>query len=122
MTVLMSFELEAPLRMVAVICCGVFAGAAIYINLVEHPARIEGGTVLALTEWVPSYRRATAGYDQPIGEQDLQRVSTLGGRVLQHLQALNMLVIELPNQSFPALRSSANVLFVEASGQFCETG
>lgn len=55
----MSYDLETGLTMVAVICCGVFAGAAIYINLVEHPARMEGGTALALTEWVPSYRRAT---------------------------------------------------------------
>jgi hypothetical protein len=45
--------------LVAILCCGVFAGAAIYINVVEHPARMEGGTALALTEWAPSYRRAT---------------------------------------------------------------
>ena len=45
--------------LVAVLCCGVFAGAAIYINLVEHPARLEGGTAFALAEWAPSYRRAT---------------------------------------------------------------
>lgn len=47
------------LTAVAVFCCGIFAGAAIYINLVEHPARMEGGISLALTEWAPSYRRAT---------------------------------------------------------------
>jgi hypothetical protein len=51
--------LDAGLRLVATVCCGIFAGAALYINLVEHPARMEGGTALALTEWVPSYRRAT---------------------------------------------------------------
>jgi uncharacterized membrane protein len=45
--------------LLAVICAGVFTGAAIYINAVEHPARMEGGTTLALTEWAPSYRRAT---------------------------------------------------------------
>jgi hypothetical protein len=39
-------------------CCGLFAGAAIYINLVEHPARIECGTELAVTAFGPSYRRA----------------------------------------------------------------
>lgn len=55
----MSLDLETGLRIVAVLCCGVFAGAAIYINLVEHPARMEGGTALALREWVPSYARAT---------------------------------------------------------------
>jgi len=35
-----------------------FAGAAIYITLVEHPARLECGTELAATEFGPSYRRA----------------------------------------------------------------
>jgi hypothetical protein len=47
------------LMLVATLCCGIFAGAAIYVNVVEHPARLEGGTALALTEWAPSYRRAT---------------------------------------------------------------
>lgn len=63
---------------------------------------------------------ATALYDQPISEADLQRVSELGGRVVEHMEALNMLAIELPNASFPALRSSANVRFVEAAGQVCD--
>jgi hypothetical protein len=44
---------------IALLCCGVFAGAAIYVNLVEHPARMEAGTALALAEWAPSYRRGT---------------------------------------------------------------
>ncbi len=47
------------LMLIATVCAGIFAGAAIYINVVEHPARMEGGTALALAEWAPSYRRAT---------------------------------------------------------------
>ena len=47
------------LEMLATISAGLFAGAAIYINLVEHPARMECGTELAVTEFAPSYRRAT---------------------------------------------------------------
>lgn len=43
----------------AVLCAGLFAGAAIYITFVEHPARLECGTELAVTEFGPSYRRAT---------------------------------------------------------------
>jgi Domain of unknown function (DUF1772) len=43
---------------VAVLAAAVFAGAAIYISLVEHPARMECGTKLAATEFGPSYRRA----------------------------------------------------------------
>jgi hypothetical protein len=44
---------------VAVLACGLFAGAALYINLVEHPARMECGVELAATEFPPSYRRGT---------------------------------------------------------------
>jgi len=43
----------------AVLCAGLFAGAAIYITFVEHPARLSCGTALAVTEFGPSYRRAT---------------------------------------------------------------
>lgn len=35
-----------------------FCGAACYISLVEHPARMECGTALAATEFPSSYRRA----------------------------------------------------------------
>src|SRR3989442_7180281 len=44
---------------VAVLSCGLFAGAAVYVNLVEHPARMECGVELAATEFPPSYRRGT---------------------------------------------------------------
>ena len=46
------------LEVIATLSAGLFAGAAIYINLVEHPARMECGTDLAVTEFAPSYRRA----------------------------------------------------------------
>jgi len=42
----------------AVACCGLFAGAALYVNLVEHPARMSCGVEIALREWAPSYQRA----------------------------------------------------------------
>ena len=44
---------------VTTLCTGLFAGAATYINLVEHPARMTCGTATALAEWRPSYKRAT---------------------------------------------------------------
>ena len=47
------------LELIATLCTALFAGAAIYINLVEHPARVETGTPAAVLEWRPSYRRAT---------------------------------------------------------------
>ena len=43
---------------IAVLACGLFTGAAIYINLVEHPARMQWGVEIAVTEFAPSYRRA----------------------------------------------------------------
>ena len=46
-------------QIVATFACGVFFGAAVYINLVEQPARISCGTDLAVTQWRPSYKRAT---------------------------------------------------------------
>jgi hypothetical protein len=46
------------LELIAVLCAGIFAGAAIYLSLVEHPARLECGAALAVTEFGPSYRRA----------------------------------------------------------------
>ena len=43
---------------VATVLAGIFAGAAVYINVAEHPARLECGTSLASTVFGPSYRRA----------------------------------------------------------------
>lgn len=47
------------LILTATACAGVFFGAALYINLVEHPARVSCGTELAVREFTPSYHRAT---------------------------------------------------------------
>jgi hypothetical protein len=44
---------------IATFCCLLFAGAAVYVNLVEHPARMGCDTRTAVTVWAPSYRRAT---------------------------------------------------------------
>ena len=44
---------------VAVLACSLFTGASVYINLVEHPARMECGVEIVATEFAPSYRRAT---------------------------------------------------------------
>ena len=43
---------------IAAICSGLFAGAAIYVNAVEHPARRACGTETAIREFGPSYHRA----------------------------------------------------------------
>jgi hypothetical protein len=43
----------------ATLCCSLFAGAAVYITLIEHPARMGCDTEIAATVWAPSYKRAT---------------------------------------------------------------
>jgi hypothetical protein len=48
-----------PLELLATLAAGLFSGASIYINLVEHPARMQSGTALALAQFAPSYKRAT---------------------------------------------------------------
>ncbi len=50
--------LQASMEFIATLCCGLFAGAAVYINAVEHPARMSCGTEAAVAEWAPSYARA----------------------------------------------------------------
>ena len=44
---------------ISMLACALFTGAAIYVNLVEHPARMKCGVEIAATEFPPSYRRAT---------------------------------------------------------------
>ena len=44
---------------VAVLACGLFAGAAVYVSLVEHPARMACGVEIATAEFPPSYHRGT---------------------------------------------------------------
>ena len=44
---------------IAALCSALFAGAALYINLAEHPARMSLETRSAALQWAPSYKRAT---------------------------------------------------------------
>lgn len=47
------------LQLIAVLAAGLFAGAALYINVAEHPARMLLETRNAAKQWAPSYKRAT---------------------------------------------------------------
>ncbi len=49
--------MSSLLAVIATCLSGIFAGAAIYASLVEHPARLEGGPALAVSEFAPSYQR-----------------------------------------------------------------
>lgn len=46
-------------ELIAAICAALFAGAALYINVAEHPARMGLETRVAALQWAPSYERAT---------------------------------------------------------------
>lgn len=47
------------LQFIATFTAALFAGAALYINVVEHPARMGLETGVAALQWAPSYKRAT---------------------------------------------------------------
>jgi hypothetical protein len=51
--------LQPVAEFLTVFACSLFAGAAVYITLVEHPARMACGIEVAATEFSPSYRRAS---------------------------------------------------------------
>jgi hypothetical protein len=51
--------LNFTLAFLAVLSAALFAGAALYINVVEHPARMGLETRAAALQWAPSYKRAT---------------------------------------------------------------
>ena len=48
-----------PIKNLAVVTASLFAGAALYINVAEHPARMLLDTHSAVSQWAPSYTRAT---------------------------------------------------------------
>jgi hypothetical protein len=103
----MTFEL------IATLCAAVFTGAAIYINLVEHPARMSLGTAVALAEWKPSYRRATvmqaslaiAGALAALGAWALGagRAWLVGGLLLGAVVPFTLLVIFATNEQLQRL-------------------
>lgn len=47
-----------PIAIIAVICATLFTGAAGYITLVEHPARLRLADAPLLAQWQPSYSKA----------------------------------------------------------------
>ena len=52
--------MSAVLAWIATLAAGVFAGAAVYVSLVEHPARVSLGPLPAVKAFGPSYRRGAA--------------------------------------------------------------
>ena len=46
--------------LLALMVASIFFGAAFYVNVVEHPARLALDDKAALAEWKPAYKRGTA--------------------------------------------------------------
>ncbi len=61
------------LEIIAILACSIFAGAAIYVTVAEHPARLACGTELAATVFGPSYKRAA------VMQASLALLATLAG-------------------------------------------
>lgn len=51
-------SMEFLLKVIALLSSGSFAGAALYVTAVEHPARMSQGALFALQEFRPSHKRA----------------------------------------------------------------
>lgn len=90
-------------QLIAIVCSGLFAGAALYVSFVEHPARVACGTELALKEFAPSYHRgaimqaslAIAGLLAAIGGWLLTNsmIELVGGLLLGALVPFTLIVI-----------------------------
>ena len=98
-------------------CCGLFAGAALYINLVEHPARLSCGEDIALRQWAPSYRRATV-MQAPLallgGASGLLAWALLGGR--GYLVGASLLLAVVPFTLLVIYPSNKRLLELHARG------
>lgn len=56
----MGAGLENLPGLLAIVAAAAFAGAAIYINVAEHPARMRAPLDAALAQWKPSYKAGFA--------------------------------------------------------------
>ena len=97
---------------VAVLSCSLFTGASVYINLVEHPARMQCGVEVAATEFAPSYRRATVmqATSAALGSRVIRKTRMACGATFWWLVAGVLLGSVIPFTLFVILPTNTQLL------------
>ena len=75
-------RIATTLELISTLSSAFFTGASVYINLVEHPARMQAGTQVTLAEFAPSYKTAT------VTQVSMASVGFLGALVAWRLKSL----------------------------------
>jgi anthrone oxygenase-like protein len=106
------------LELLALLFTTAFAVIAVYVAVVEHPARLAGGTEAALAQWRPSYKRAAimqvalagGGVGSAIAAFGATRSIwvLIGGLVLALVVAFTLLVIMATNKQLMDSRRDGN--------------
>ena len=73
------------------LACGLFTAAALYINLVEQPAKLPCGITLAVTQWRPSYKRGTVMQASLAILGSLTKFNRVGSNVVATRECMSML-------------------------------
>lgn len=61
----------------------------------------------------------SVGFTRSVGEDDLERIESLGGRVTHVLGSIDVLGVILPDRSIPSLQHRSDVEYVQVPGGGC---
>ncbi len=105
------FMIRQAFEFAAVLACSLFTGGALYVSLVEHPARMECGTEIAATEFAPSYRRGTILQATMAGTGTLFSLAAwMAGATLWWALAGTLLGLVIPFTLIMILRTNKRLL------------
>jgi hypothetical protein len=106
------------LELLALLFTTAFAAIAVYIAVVEHPARLAGDTGAALAQWRPSYKRAAVmqvtlalgGVASAIAAYVVERSiwALVGGLLLGLVVPFTLIVIMATNKQLQDPRRDGN--------------